>query len=875
MLPRLVYSVQLLATAAGVAALAAYVWKRRAVPAAAPLLGLLATIAFWCIPCAFEPYGTSIGARLLWMRLELPSMACICVCYMLVAVQYTGASLSRRFCAWLFIFPAVLQVVAWTKPEWYWERIWIDNASPLHLTGLSWGLAFWCGVAYGYSATVVAIGLIIRQLVRSTGPRRQEAVIFLAATSLPVVVNIVDVLGFTPHGSPDLTPFAFGLTAAGITWVLFFYRFQAIVPVAWQRVFESMRDGVLVFDSENRVLALNLAAERMLSLQGGQIVGRPFRDAFATFPHLVNLAEVTREDGDVEVDTGGDSHIYEVHFTGLSDQSNQPMAHLLTLRDVTAARSAARELEKAKRAAEEANRAKSEFLANMSHQIRTPMNGVLGMIDLALGTRSATEQEECLVMARSSADTLLSVINDILDFSKIEAKKLELDPVDFDLNECVEEALRSFAMRAAEKGLELICEVRPEAPAMVSADAARLRQVLNNLVGNAVKFTHEGEVVLHVAQEGESDGRVRLHFTVSDTGVGVPADKQKLIFDPFAQADSSVARKFGGTGLGLTISSRLVQLMGGEIWVESDAGQGSRFHFTISARPSTKAADPQENPAESLTGIPVLLVEDNATSRRTLGQLLARWGMCVTVAAEGASALERIESAAQAGVPFKLVLAGTRVPGQDAFALVRQVKPLPGTVRPAIVKLASCGELGGVARYREMGVAACVSKPLRQAELKAALNRALRPVEAASPVVAIPSAVDNRTGSLRILLAEDNQINQHLAVRLLEKRGHQVTVAGNGRRVLELIEMSDFDLILMDVQMPEMDGFEATMAIRALEQGTGLHLPIIAMTANVMQGDRERCLQSGMDGYLPKPIKPETFFTTIEAIYPTGHSAPV
>jgi len=868
---RLVYSIQLLATAAGVIALAAYVWRRRAVPAAVPLLGLLAALACWCIPSAFEPFSTSISGRLLWMRLGLPSILSLSVFYLLVAIQYTGARLSRRSCALLFVVPTALLLIGWTKPEWYWERIWIDTSGSLQLTGLSWGPAFWCGVGYGYSATAVAISLIIRQLVRTTGPRRREAAIFLAATSIPVIVNVADVLGLTPVGSPDLTPFAFGLTAAGITWVLFRYKFQAIVPVAWRRVFESMRDGVLVLDPESRVLAVNLAAGRLLNRSDEQIIGRRVRDAFATYPVLIQLAGNAQGDADIEVGSGSDARICEVIVSQLCDQRNQPIARLLTIRDVTAARAAARELEKAKHIAEAANRAKSEFLANMSHEIRTPMNGVLGMIELALGTRPSPEQEEYLVMARSSAETLLNVINDILDFSKIEAKRLELDPVDFSLNECVEEALRSFALSAAEKGIELICEVRPEAPAVVHADAARLRQVINNLVGNALKFTENGEVSLRVARDGEIDGGVLLHFTVSDTGVGIPADKLKLIFDPFAQADTSIARRFGGTGLGLTISSRLVKLMGGEIWVQSEPGQGSDFHFTITAQPAMDTSSPLEGSVDSLSGIPVLVVDDNATNRRILAETLARWGMRVTLAPEGTSALENIESAARAGMPFRLMLTDTKMPGQDGFAVARQVNLLPESARPAIVMLTSCGEAGDMARSREVGVTAYLTKPVRQAELKEAVCRALHLFSPVAPLGVLPGKRESLAGSLRILLAEDNLINQRLAVRLLEKRGHRVTVANNGRQVLDLLDRSAYDLVLMDVQMPEMDGFEATAAIRAREQGTGLHLPIVAMTANAMQGDRERCLEAGMDGYLPKPIKPETVFTAIEAVQSTIH----
>jgi len=791
-------------------------------------------------------------------------MNCVPVCYLLVALQYTGGRVSRLCCAGLFAVPAALQMVAWTQSEWYWQRIWISETNPLRLTGMEWGPGFWCGVAYGWAVCGLAMWLVVHRLVRTRGPRRREAAVFLASTSLPVVLNIPDVLGLTP-GWPDFTPFAFALTAAGISWVLFRYRFQAIVPVAWKSVFEGMGDGVLVLDPESRVLAVNASAERLLEHHEEQVIGRPIGQAFAACPALAQLAEVTRSDSDIEVVREGNPRICEVHFSPLRDQRNELIGSLLTIRDVTSQRATARELENAKRVAEVANRTKSEFLANMSHEIRTPMNGVLGMIDLALGTGPPPEQEECLVMARSSAEALLGIINDILDFSKIDANRLELDAVDFSVSDCLDETLRSFALAAAEKGIEITCEVRPETPALVRGDPIRLRQVITNLVGNALKFTEKGEIHLRVANDGEADGLTRLHFTVSDTGAGIPPAKQKLIFDAFAQVDSSITRRYGGTGLGLTISSRLVQLMNGKIWVRSEPGQGSDFHFTIVVARPEKEPTPQAVTNDPLRGVLVLVVDDNSTSRRILAETLTRWGMRVTLAPGGNPALEILESATRAGEPFRLMVTDAQMPDLDGFALARQVNRRPELGSPAVVMLMSCGRHGDTALGGEAGVATYLTKPIRRSELRDALGRVL---QVSSPAVAGPSASsanDAQVHSLRILLAEDNVINQRLAVKLLERRGHRVSVARNGREAVDLLERNVYDLVLMDVQMPEMDGFETTAVIRSREEGTSRHVPILAMTANAMQGDRERCLEAGMDGYISKPITPGALFTAIEA----------
>ena len=520
-----------------------------------------------------------------------------------------------------------------------------------------------------------------------------------------------------------------------------------------------------------------------------------------------------------------------------------------------------------KEEAEAASRAKSEFLANMSHEIRTPMNGVMGMIELALETQPSPEQAECLLTARSSADALLAVINDILDFSKIEAGKLDLESTAFDLHDWLERIVATFALRASEKGIELTCEICPGTPVMVRTDANRLRQVIANLLGNALKFTERGEVGLRVSAESSNREGVTLHFGVTDTGIGIPAEKQRLIFEAFSQADASTARKYGGTGLGLAISSRLVAMLGGRIWVESQPGHGSSFHFTALA--DTAASGPGPQPAEtgSLAGVAVLVVDDSATSRRILGELMTGWGMETTLADSGAAVLEILTQAEQQAKPFPLLLVDAQMPQMDGFALARLIRSSPTLKQPVIVMMTSSGKPADAVRCRAAGAAAHLSKPVTRRGLSRALLEALHPgslLALASAAQCDEAAERTQPRPLRILLAEDNGVNQRVASGLLEKRGHAVAVACNGRQAIDLFDAQAFDLVLMDVQMPEMDGFEATAAIRASEKATGHRVPILAMTAHAMKGDKERCLAAGMDGYLTKPIKPAALLAAID-----------
>jgi two-component system sensor histidine kinase/response regulator len=647
---------------------------------------------------------------------------------------------------------------------------------------------------------------------------------------------------------------------------------------------DSTAEAIFGIDSDANLTFCNSAGLRILGYEKSEDIlgknahylmhhtrpdGTPF--LHSECPMLVRRAQGKGFHSDSDLFWRADGTSIPVEYwTHPIRKEGEEVGAVLTFLDITERKRVELALREAKEAAEAASRAKSEFLANMSHEIRTPMNGIIGMTDLALDTDLTTDQREYLGLVKSSAESLLCVINDILDFSKVEAGKMVLEKTDFVLRDVLGDTLKALAMRADKKNLELLVRVAANVPAVVVGDPTRLRQLITNLVGNAVKFTERGNIVVEAISEGVFTDAVRLHFRVSDTGIGISPEKLDVIFDSFAQADGSTTRRFGGTGLGLAISRQLVDLMGGRMWVESELGKGSTFHFTAMFGERSVPTSEREKAAQrALPGLPILVVDDNAQSREILSEMLTSWRMKPVLAADNAEAMHCMEEAQRSRRKFSIILLDSGMHGADGLDIAEKIQTNFDSAGAVILMLSADRHLADSARCQQLGITAILTKPISQSELLDAILSVLG--EKAAEQVLVRHGADTEEvfpgRKWNILLCEDNPVNQKLAIRVLEKAGHRVTLAVTGRQGLDAWETAappGFDLILMDIQMPETDGMEATVAIRDREKKRGTHIPIIAMTAHAMRGDRERCLRSGMDGYISKPINPPGLFSEIE-----------
>jgi PAS domain S-box-containing protein len=846
---------------------------------------LMLTVIEWSLGNVLKLESIGLSSVIFWNNVTWIGTVIMPTVWLAFVLQYTGRTrwLKPRIVVLLCIEPLLTLLLFWTNPihGLITSSIRWDSSASFSSQIVTYGFWLWVNIVYSYILVLLGaflLGRFIMTHARSGSLHRGQVIALLIAIVATLVAGLVMIPGLNPLPSVSLTPLVFTITGLALAWSLFRYQLVDLTPLARNVVIESMSDAVIVLDLHHHITDLNPAAEHLLGRSLSEVKGQSSLMAASAWSvqiqRFYNLTSVHEE---VSLTVDGTLHYYDLRLSLLSDRHGSATGRLVVLRDVTERKLAMEAVEQARAAAEVANEAKSSFLAMMSHEIRTPMNAIIGMTSLLLDTSLTPEQREYAETARSSSDALLTIINDILDFSKIEAGKMELEHQPLDLRECVESALDLVAAKATEKGIDLAYLLDEQAPPAIYGDVTRLRQILVNLLSNAVKFTEEGEVVLSVTvkskdEEGEVDVPMpnelpvyEIYFAIRDTGIGISEEGKARLFRSFSQVDTSTTRRFGGTGLGLTISKRLVDLMGGTMWVTSEPGVGSTFHFNILVREASARTRPYLDPSQPyLVGKRMLIVDDNATNRTILTLQAQSWGMLPFACASGREALAQM----QEGLPFDVAILDMQMPDMDGLMLAEQIRGTLSVQELPLIMLTSLGQhdIG----THDVQFAAFLHKPIKPSQLYNALlplfaeqehtRSALLPDETAG------KTFDTELGQrlpLHILLAEDNTVNQKLALRFLERMGYRADVAGNGLEVLEALQRQQYDVVLMDVQMPEMDGLEAT---RAIHKGLPAkqHPRIVAMTANAMQGDREECLAAGMDDYLTKPIQVKALHDALE-----------
>ena len=847
---------------AGIAlGLSLFIWTRRGKLGGRLFGWMVFAAAVWSFCDALEASTIEPHGQILWAKLSYLGIVSVPPLWFMFVFQYTRpkAQLNRRTSLLLWVIPLLMFFMVITNEYHglHWSQI---RAVPGSLVQeYTHGLTFWILAAYGYVLLLTGSILLIWFFARSPRLYRRQIVAVLLGTLIPWLGNFLYLTRLNPFLPVDLTPFTFIASAIIFSVGLFQFQLLDVVPVARDALVEHMRDGLVVLDVHNRIVDANPIAQKWISSVS---VGQNIEELLKEWPELQKcLVSAAEEQVEIRVN-GTKPRYFDILSTPLQDRRGNFTGRMILMRDLTVRKGMEEDLRKASLTAEAANRAKSEFLANMSHEIRTPLNAVVGMTSLLLETDLNPEQSGYAETIRASSDALLSLINDILDFSKIEAGRLELERQSFDLRACVEEAIDLVSHWASEKKLELAYFIDPGTPEFIVGDVTRLRQILVNLLNNAVKFTEKGEVTVWVdskLNEAEEGARFEFYFTVRDTGIGIPADKIGHIFQSFTQLDASIARKYGGTGLGLVICKQLCTLMGGRIWVESSGvpGEGSDFHFTIQANQGIeRRTSPLPPLCPQLEGKRVLVVDDNATNRLILERYASLWTMTPHLAVSGVQALDLLDQAQRAGEPFDLALLDMTMPEMDGVRLAEAIRIRPGLADLPLLLIPSSGgsQLENTGRL----FAAVLSKPLKPIQLYDAVCSALVGQPYAPPRRrAAEVRFDPALGSkhpLRILLAEDNFTNQQVALRFLNRLGYRADVAANGLETLSALRRQPYDVVFLDVQMPEMDGLETARRICA--GWTEEERPyLIAMTANAMQGDRERCLEAGMNEYISKPVR--------------------